>query len=174
MSTADAALIALGERFERRLLEYMDAWLAWAPLMRAARAEAESDLAGFSVAIQRNGCDAAQARLSELEDEMQPLAEHDRGRTCARSPPGWAKLPHREWFHENGSLDSSFNLLCGGFGRFPRFIRKQHERLVAARADVEPVSERTVSNPNAHARGSSYAPQQMPCSVLRSLVRKAK
>src|SRR5262249_310718 len=29
MSTADAALIALGERFERRMLEYMDAWLAW-------------------------------------------------------------------------------------------------------------------------------------------------
>src|SRR5881394_1864398 len=56
MSTADAALIALGERFEKRLLEYMDAWLAWASLMRAARAEAESDLAGFSVAIQRNGC----------------------------------------------------------------------------------------------------------------------
>ena len=75
MSTADAALIALGERFERRLLEYMDAWLAWAPLMRAARAEAESDLAGFSVAIQRNGCDAAQARMSELQDDMQPLAE---------------------------------------------------------------------------------------------------
>jgi hypothetical protein len=75
MSTADAALIGLGERFEKRLLEYMDAWLAWAPLMRAARAEAESDLAGFSVAIQRNGCDAAQARMSELEDDMQPLAE---------------------------------------------------------------------------------------------------
>ena len=75
MSTADAALIALGERFERRLLEYMDAWLAWAPLMRAARAEAESDLAGFSVAIQRNGCDTAQARMSELERDMQPLAE---------------------------------------------------------------------------------------------------
>ena len=75
MSTADAALIALGERFERRLLEYMDAWLAWAPLMRAARVEAESDVAGFSVAIQRNGCDAAQARMSELEDDMQPLAE---------------------------------------------------------------------------------------------------
>src|SRR5436190_10140069 len=74
MSTADAALIALGERFERRLLEYMDAWLAWAPLMRAARAEAESELAGFSVAIQRNGCDAAQARLSVLENDMQPLA----------------------------------------------------------------------------------------------------
>jgi hypothetical protein len=75
MSTADAALIALGERFERRLLEYMDAWLAWAPLMRAARAEAESDLAGFTVAIQRTGCDAAQARMSELENDMQPLAD---------------------------------------------------------------------------------------------------
>jgi hypothetical protein len=75
MSTADAALIALGERFERRLLEYMDAWLAWAPLMRAARAEAESDLAGFAVAIQRTGCEGAQARMSELENDMQPLAE---------------------------------------------------------------------------------------------------
>ena len=53
----------------------MDAWLAWAPLMRAARAEAESDLAGFSVAIQRNGCDTAQARMSELKDDMQPLAK---------------------------------------------------------------------------------------------------
>jgi histone H3/H4 len=74
MSTADAALIALGERFERRLLEYMDAWLAWAPLMRAARAEAESDLARFSVAIQRTGCEAAQACMSELENDMQPLA----------------------------------------------------------------------------------------------------
>jgi len=75
MSTADAALIALGERFERRLLEYMDAWLAWAPLMRAARAEAESDLARFTVAIQRSACEAAQARMSELENAMQPLAE---------------------------------------------------------------------------------------------------
>jgi hypothetical protein len=75
MSTADAALIALGERFERRLREYMDAWLAWAPLMRTARAEAESDLAGFTVAIQRTGCEAAQARMSEVENDMQPLAE---------------------------------------------------------------------------------------------------
>ena len=75
MSTADAALMALGERFERRLLEYMDAWFAWAPLMRAARAEAESDLAGFSVAIQRTGCEAAQARMLEFENNIQPLAE---------------------------------------------------------------------------------------------------
>jgi hypothetical protein len=76
MSTAtDAELIALGERFEKLLLEYVDAWLAWAPLMRAARAEAEADIATLTAAIQRNGCDVAQARMSELERDMQPLAE---------------------------------------------------------------------------------------------------
>ena len=65
MSTAnpDAELVARGERFEKFLLEYMDAWLAWAPLMRAARAEAEKDLAALTTAIQRKGCDAAQARV---------------------------------------------------------------------------------------------------------------
>jgi hypothetical protein len=76
MSTAtDAELIALGERFEKLLLEYVDAWLAWAPLMRAARAEAEADIATLTAAIQRNGCDVAQARMSELKRDMQPLAE---------------------------------------------------------------------------------------------------
>jgi hypothetical protein len=76
MSTAtDGELIARSQRFERRLLEYMDAWLAWAPLMRAARAEAEKDLTALTTAIQGNGCDAAQARMSELENDMQPLAE---------------------------------------------------------------------------------------------------
>ena len=77
MSTAnpDAELVARGERFEKFLLEYMDAWLAWAPLMRAARAEAEKDLAALTTAIQRNGRDAAQAHVSELENDMQPLAE---------------------------------------------------------------------------------------------------
>ena len=77
MSTAnpDAELVARGERFEKFLLEYMDAWLEWAPLMRAARAEAEADIATLTAAIQRNGCDVAQARMSELERDMQPLAE---------------------------------------------------------------------------------------------------
>jgi hypothetical protein len=37
--------------------------------------QAESDLAGFTVAIQRNRCDAAQARMSGLENDMQALAE---------------------------------------------------------------------------------------------------
>jgi hypothetical protein len=75
MTATDAALIALGDRFEKLLLEYVDAWLAWAPLMRAARAEAEADIATLTAAIQRNDCDVAQARMSELERDMQPLAE---------------------------------------------------------------------------------------------------
>jgi hypothetical protein len=77
MSTAnpDAELVARGERFEKFLLEYMNAWLEWAPLMRAARAQVGDDIAGLITAIERTGCDAAQARMSELERDMQPLAE---------------------------------------------------------------------------------------------------
>jgi len=76
MSTAtDADLIALGERFEKLLLEHMDTWLEWAPRMRAALAEVRDNTAALAVAIQRNGCDVAQARMSELERDMQPLAE---------------------------------------------------------------------------------------------------
>ncbi len=77
MSTAnpDGELIALGERFEKFLLKYMDAWLEWAPLMRAARAEVGDDIAMLTTAIKRTGCEAAQARMSELERDMQPLAE---------------------------------------------------------------------------------------------------
>jgi hypothetical protein len=76
MSTAtDGELIARGERFEKLLLEHMDAWLAWAPRMRAAHAEARDNTAALAVAIQRNRCDVAQARMSELERDMQPLAE---------------------------------------------------------------------------------------------------
>jgi hypothetical protein len=77
MSTAnpDAELVALGERFEKFLLEYMDAWLEWAPRMRAARAEARDNTASLAVAIQRTGCDLAQERMSELEHDMQPLAK---------------------------------------------------------------------------------------------------
>jgi hypothetical protein len=44
----------------------MDAWLEWAPLMRAARAEVGNDIAVLTTAIERTGCDAAQARMSEL------------------------------------------------------------------------------------------------------------
>ena len=75
MTATDAALIALGERFEKLLLEHMDAWLEWAPRMRAAHAEVRDNMAALAVAIQGTGCDVAQARMSELERDMQPLAE---------------------------------------------------------------------------------------------------
>src|SRR5215467_8062746 len=73
MTATDAALIALGERFEKLLLEHMDAWLEWAPRMRAAHAEVRDNMAALAVAIQRPGCDVAQARMSELERDMQPI-----------------------------------------------------------------------------------------------------
>ena len=77
MSTANlyAELIAGGERFEKVLLEYMDAWLEWAPLMRTARAQVDDDIAVLITAIEHTGCDAAKAHMSELERDMQPLAE---------------------------------------------------------------------------------------------------
>ena len=75
MTATDAALIALGERFEKLLLEHMDAWLEWAPRMRAAHAEVRDNKAALAVAIQHTGCDVAQAHMSELERDMQPLAE---------------------------------------------------------------------------------------------------
>jgi hypothetical protein len=53
----------------------MDAWLEWAPRMRAAHAEAKDNMSALTVAIQRTGCDVAQERMSELEHDMQPLAE---------------------------------------------------------------------------------------------------
>jgi hypothetical protein len=74
-ATTDAELIALGDRFEKLLLEHMDAWLVWAPRMRAALAEVRDNTAALAAALQRYDCDVAQARMSELERDMQPLAE---------------------------------------------------------------------------------------------------
>ena len=70
MTETDAALIALGERFEKLLLEHMDAWLAWAPRMRAAHAEAKDNTSALAVAIQRNRCDVAQARMSCISQNL--------------------------------------------------------------------------------------------------------
>jgi hypothetical protein len=76
MSAAtDADLVSLGERFEKLLLEYLVSWLDWAPRMRAAHAEAKDNTSALAVAIQRNRCDVAQARMSELAIDMQPVAE---------------------------------------------------------------------------------------------------
>ena len=145
MATADAALIALGERFERRLLEYMDAWLAWAPLMRAARAEADSDLAGFSVAIQRTDCGAAQARISELENDMQPLAE-EIGAAPATSLGGlrakalvalWEALPASAFHHgafefrDNGEASRSLFDAVAEMTTLMPMVRELEARLAA-------------------------------------------
>ena len=145
MPTADAALIAVGEEFERRLLEYMDAWLAWAPLMRAARAKAESDLAAFTVAIQRTGCEAAQARMSELEKDMQPLAEEiiaapstSLGGLRAKALVAlWEALPASAFHHgafefrDNGEASRSlFDAVAEMSGLMP-MVRELEARLAA-------------------------------------------
>ncbi len=57
------------------LCEYLGSWLNWAPRMRAAHAEVGDDTAALAAAIKRTGGDVAQARMSELERDMQPLAE---------------------------------------------------------------------------------------------------
>src|SRR5436190_14012389 len=75
---------------------------------------------------------------------------------------------HGERPHKNGLDDGSFNLLCGDFGRLRRFIRKQHERLVPARGDVEAVSERTVSNAHDLADFPHAAPPRAT-AILRAI-----
>jgi hypothetical protein len=149
MSTAtDGELTARSQRFERRLLEYMDAWLAWAPLIRAARAEAEKDLAALTTAIQRNGCDAAQARMSELENDMQPLAEEiiaapatSLGGLRAKALVAlWEALPASAFHHgafefrDDGAASRSlFEAVAGMTGLLP-LLRELEARL---EADVE-------------------------------------
>jgi hypothetical protein len=52
MSAAtDAGLVALGERFEKLLLEYVGSWLNWAPRMRAAHAEVGDNTAALAAAL---------------------------------------------------------------------------------------------------------------------------
>src|SRR5262249_9113707 len=86
MIATEAALIALGERFEKLLLEHMDAWLEWAPRMRAAHAEVRDNMAALAVAIQRTGCDVAQAHMSELELICSRLPRRSLPRRRHRSP----------------------------------------------------------------------------------------
>ena|SRR5215471_11157132 len=75
MTATDAALIALGERFEKLLLEHMDAWLEWAPRMRPRTRKSETTWPRSPSQYSAPGCDVAQARMSELERDTQPLAE---------------------------------------------------------------------------------------------------
>jgi hypothetical protein len=147
--STNANLIALGERFERRLLEYMDAWLAWTPLMRAARAEVGDDLAALSAAM-RNGCDTAQARMSELERDMQPLAEEiiaapatSLGGLRAKALVAlWEAFPAHAFHHgafefrDDGEASRSlFEAVAGITGLLP-LVRELEARLAA---DVEQI-----------------------------------
>jgi hypothetical protein len=89
-ASPDADLIELGERYEKLFLDYMNATFQWAPLSRAAHAEVRekfkfaewSELPEkqhraaqrmlFRV-TRRNGCNAANDRISALSDKMGPL-----------------------------------------------------------------------------------------------------
>jgi hypothetical protein len=146
MSVAtDGELIALGERFEKLFLEYMDAWLAWAPRMRAALAEARDNTAALAVAIQRNSCAVPQARMSELERDMQPLAEEiiaapatSLGGLRAKALVAlWEALPahaaHAGAFEFRDASRSLFDAVAEMTGLMP-MVRELEARLAA---DVE-------------------------------------
>src|SRR5665647_3650608 len=101
-ATTDADLIALGRRYEKLLLKYLDARLQWAPLLRAAnneirevtdarqaaidrvRADPSSpypfdllraESGALNAAMQRNGCEAVGDQMSKLSELMEPIAE---------------------------------------------------------------------------------------------------
>jgi hypothetical protein len=137
MTATDAALIALGERFEKLLLEHMDAWLEWAPRMRAAHAEAKDNMSALAVAIQRTGCDVAQARMSELERDMQPLAEEIAGLRAKALVALWEALPatasHQGAFDFPDASRSLFEAVAGMTDLLP-LVRELEARL---EADVE-------------------------------------
>ena len=88
----DAELIRLGERFEKLLLQAVEADLAWRPLSMAAHAEVrelfkfkewrelskkdhQAATRSFNRITKRIGLDAASDRVTSLADEMNPLAE---------------------------------------------------------------------------------------------------
>jgi hypothetical protein len=144
--TDDAELIALGERLEKFLLEYMDVWLEWAPRTRAAHAEAGDDTAAVTAALERNGCDVAEARMLELDRDMQLLAKEIIA-ASATSLGGlrakalamlWDGLPTRAthegafefWGDPSRSL---FDAVAGMTGLLP-MVRELEARLAA---DVE-------------------------------------
>jgi hypothetical protein len=85
----DAEIIAAGKAFEPLLSKYLDAQFIWTRLSREARAETDAkfpsdDFDGpgenpkwaFHLQMgEQNGCKQASARLSEIHEEMEPLAD---------------------------------------------------------------------------------------------------
>ena len=141
-TVTDTELIELGEQLERLLREYMDAWLEWAPRMRAAHAEVKDDTSALATAIQRNRCDVAQARMSELESDMQPLAEEiiaaavtSLGGLRAKALVAlWEALPatasHQGAFDFPDASRSLFEAVAGMTGLLP-LVRELEARLEA-------------------------------------------
>jgi hypothetical protein len=141
-AAADTELIALGEQLEGLLREYMDAWLEWAPRMRAAHAEAKDNTSALAVAIRRTGCDVAQERMSELERDMQPLAEEiiaapatSLGGLRAKALVAlWEALPaaasHQGAFDFPDASRSLFEAVAGMTGLLP-LVRELEARLEA-------------------------------------------
>jgi len=92
-ASPDADLIELGERYEKLFLDYMNATLQWAPLMRRVHAEAPLGLdcadewnkltkkqqrardRKLHAVLKRNGGLAAAKRMHVLFEDMEPLAE---------------------------------------------------------------------------------------------------
>jgi hypothetical protein len=144
-TAADTEVSALGEQLEGLLREYMDGWLKWAPRMRAAQAEAKDNMSALAVAIQRTGCDVAQDRMSELEHDMQPLAE-DIIAAPVTSLDGlrakvlvalWEALParasHQGAFDFPDASRSLFEAVAGMTGLLPLV----HELEARLKADVQ-------------------------------------
>jgi hypothetical protein len=111
--------------------------------MRAALAEVRDNTAALAVAIQRNGCDVAQDRMSGLERDMQPLAEEI---LAAASLGGlrakallalWEALPdhapHKGAFNFPDASRSLFDAVAEMTGLTP-MVRELEARLAA---DVE-------------------------------------
>jgi hypothetical protein len=85
----DAEIIAAGKAFEPLLSKYLDAQFIWTRLSREARAATDAkypsdDFDGpgenpkwaFHLQMgEQNGCTKASARLSEIHEEMEPLAD---------------------------------------------------------------------------------------------------
>jgi hypothetical protein len=85
----DAQLIELGERLEPLVAQHFDAFLQWAPLMRAAHVAVEEKFGEewwrgekrkaaerlLHKLVSENGCDEAQERMSALHDEIRCLCD---------------------------------------------------------------------------------------------------
>src|SRR5437764_1464937 len=89
MTATDAALIALGERFEKLLLEHTDAWLEWAP-----RIEADVESKDVDAQHHRRGAAARVNPASRPRTEAAPIKRF--GEYESPTPATLARTIHRD------------------------------------------------------------------------------